>query len=129
MALHRPGIHGGKSAGALMAGMITPQSPSAERWEAMGHYMRGGPGVFMGNLHYYLTDGDLRNGLTEPLRQSVWPLDLLSSEYDASATSEMGHELAELIGAKIFQVVKGVSHFPMSGNSNAFQGYLLPVLD
>lgn len=80
MALHRPDIHGGKSASALMAGMIAPQSPSAERWETMGHYMQDGPGVFMGDLHYYFTDGDLRNGLAEPPRQSACPLYLLSGE-------------------------------------------------
>jgi pimeloyl-ACP methyl ester carboxylesterase len=129
MALHRPDIHGGKSAGALMAGMIAPQSPPTERWETMWHYMQGGPGVFMGDLHYYFTDGDLRNGLAEPLRESPCPLYLLSGEYDASATPEMGQELAELIGAEFFQVMRGVGHFPMSENPTAFRGYLLPVLD
>lgn len=53
---------------------------SAERWETMGHYMQDGPGVFMGDLHYYFTDGDLRNGLAEPPRQSACPLYLLSGE-------------------------------------------------
>ena len=129
MALHRPDIHGGKSAGASMAGMIAPQSPPAERWETMWHYMQGGPGVFMGDLHYYFTDGDLRNGLAEPLRESACPLYLLSGEYDASATPEMGRELAELVGAEFFQVMKGVGHFPMSENPTAFRSYLLPVLD
>jgi pimeloyl-ACP methyl ester carboxylesterase len=129
MALHRPDIHGGKSAGALMAGMIAPQSPPAERWETMWHYMQGGPGVFMGDLHYYFTDGDLRNGLAEPLRDSPCPLYLLSGEYDASATPEMGRELAELIGAEFFQVMEGVGHFPMSENPAAFRSYLLPVLE
>ena len=129
MVLHRPDIHGGKSAGALMAGMIAPQSPPAERWETMWHYMQCGSGVFMGDLHYYFTDGDLRNGLAEPLRDSPCPLYLLSGEYDASATPEMGQELAELIGAEYFQVMEGVGHFPMSENPEAFRGYLLPVLD
>ena len=126
--LHRPDIHGGKTAGALMAGMIAPQSPPVERWETMWHYMQGGPGVFMGDLHYYFTDGDLGGGLAEPLRRSPCPLYLLSGEYDASATPEMGRALAELIGAKHFEVMKGVGHFPMSENPEAFRGYLLPVL-
>ena len=129
MALHRPDIHGGKSAGALMAGMIAPRSPPAERWETMWHYMQGGPGVFMGDLHYYFTDGDLRNGLAEPLRESPCPLYLLSGEYDASATPVMGQELAELIGAEFFQVMRGVGHFPMSENPATFRAYLLPVLE
>lgn len=129
MALHRPDIHGGKTAGALMAGMTAPQSPPAERWETMWHYMQGGPGVFMGDLHYYFTDGDLRNGLAEPLRQSACPIYLLSGEYDASATPAMGKELADLIGATYFQEMKAVGHFPMSENPDAFRGYLLPVLE
>lgn len=129
MALHRPDIHGGKSAGALMAGMTAPQSPRAERWETIWHYMQGGPGVFMGDLHYYFTDGDLRNGLAEPLRQSPCPIYLLSGEYDASATPAMGKELADLIGAAYFKEMKAVGHFPMSENPDAFRGYLLPVLE
>ena len=128
-ALHRPDIHGGALAGALMAGMTAPQSPSAERWETMWHYMQGGPGVFMGDLHYYFTDGDLRNGLAEPLRGSPCPIYLLSGEYDASATPAMGKELAALIGAAYFKEMKAVGHFPMSENPDAFRGYLLPVLD
>ena len=44
--MHRPDLHGAKSAGASMAGMIAPQSPTAERWETMWHYMQGGPGIF-----------------------------------------------------------------------------------
>ena len=122
MVLHRPDIH-------AMAGMIAPQSPATERWETMWHYMQGGPGIFMGDLHYYFKDGDLRNGLADPLRDSPCPLYLLSGDYDVSATPEMGRELAELIGAAHFQVMEGMGHFPMSENPTAFRGYLLPVLE
>ena len=129
MALHRPDIHCSKSAGASMAGMIAPQSPSSERWETMWHYMQGGPGIFMGDLNYYFHDGDLRNGQAEPLRNSPCPIYLLSGNYDVSATPEMGRELAELIGAAHFEVMEGVGHFPMSENPQAFRKYLLPILD
>ena len=129
MVLHRPDIHGGKNAGASMAGMIAPQSPAAERWETIWHYMQCGPGVFMGDLHYYFKDGDLRNGLADPLRESSCPIYLLSGEYDVSATPEMGKELAELIGASHFEVMREVGHFPMSENPVLFRKYLLPVLD
>lgn len=127
--LHRPDIHGGKTAGALMAGMIAPQSPAAERWETMWHYMQGGPGIFAGDLVYYFADGDLRNGLAEPLRNSECPIYLLSGEYDPSATPEMGRDLAELIDAAHFEVMRSVGHFPMSENPAAFREYLLPVLE
>ena len=129
MALARPDIHAGMTAGASMAGMTAPQSPAAERWETMWHYMQGGPGIFAGDLHYYFEDGDLRNGGAAPLANSDCPIYLLSGDYDVSATPEMGRELAELIGAAHFEVMKGVGHFPMSENPEAFRGYLLPVLD
>ena len=129
MALARPDIHAGMTAGASMAGMTAPQSPAAERWETMWHYMQGGPGIFAGDLHYYFEDGDLRNGGAAPLADSDCPIYLLSGDYDVSATPEMGRELAELIGAAHFEVMKGVGHFPMSENPEAFRGYLLPVLD
>ncbi|MBM86425.1 MAG: alpha/beta hydrolase [Rhodospirillaceae bacterium] len=129
LLLNRPDVHGPKMAGASMAGMMAPQSPAPERWETMWHYMQGGPGVFMGDLHYYFIDGDLRNGLAEPLRGSPCPIYLLSGDYDVSATPEMGRELAELIGATHFEIMYGVGHFPMSENPEVFRSYLIPVLD
>ncbi|MFT5508651.1 MAG: pimeloyl-ACP methyl ester carboxylesterase [Hyphomicrobiaceae bacterium] len=127
--LHRPDVHGPKQAGASMAGMTAPQSPPAERWETMWHYMQGGPGIFAGDLNYYFSDGDLRNGKALPLRDSSCPVYLLSGEYDVSATPEMGREVAELIGAAHFEVMKDVGHFPMSENPASFRGYILPVLE
>jgi len=128
MSLHRPDIHGSKLAGANMAGMIAPQSPAAERWETMWHYMQGGPGIFHGDLNYYFADGDLRNGQADGLRASPCPLYLLNGEYDPSATPEMGREVAELAGAAHFEVMRGMGHFPMSENPALFRDYLLPVL-
>ena len=128
-ALHRPDIHGGKLAGASMAGMIAPQSPPAERWETMWHYMQSGPGIFLGDIRYYFKHGDLRNGLADGLKDSPCPLYLLSGEYDPSATPEMGREVAELANAAHFEVMEGMGHFPMSENPELFRRYLLPVLD
>ena len=127
--LHRPDVHGPKHAGASMAGMIAPKSPSSERWETMWHYMQGGPGIFAGDLHYYFTEGDLRNGQAAPLRDSSCPVYLLSGAFDVSATPEMGRELAELIGAAHFEVMNDMGHFPMSENPEKFRAYLLPVLE
>ena len=95
----------------------------------MWHYMQGGPGVFAGDLHYYFEEGDLRNGQAAALRDNSCPIYLLSGEYDVSATPEMGRELAELIGAAHFEVMKDVGHFPMSENPELFRRYLLPVLE
>ena len=46
-----------------------------------------------------------------------------------TATPEMGRELAELIGAAHFEVMKDVGHFPMSENPERFRQYILPVLE
>jgi pimeloyl-ACP methyl ester carboxylesterase len=127
--LHRPDIHAQECSAALMTGLIAPQSNSADAWETLWHYMQGGPGVFMGDLNYYFTDGDLRNGLVENIDTTECPVYLLSGDYDTSATPEMGQQVADLIGATHFQVMKNMGHFPMSENPDEFRNYLLPVLD
>jgi len=129
MVMHRPDVHGGKFAGALMAGVMAPQSPAPARWETMWHYMQGGPGVFLGDLHYYFVDGDMRNGMAAGIDTSKCPVYLLSGEYDPSATPAMGRALAEEIGATHFEVMRDMGHFPMSENPTRFRDYLLPVLE
>ena len=128
-SLHRPDVHGPEIAGALMMGLIAPQSNSPDAWETLWHYMQGGPGVFMGDLNYYFTDGDMRNGLATGIDTAVCPVHLLTGEYDTSATPELSRALAEEINATSFQVMEKMGHFPMSENPVAFRGYLLPVLE
>jgi pimeloyl-ACP methyl ester carboxylesterase len=84
--------------------------------------------VFLGDLHYYFTDGDLRNGLLDKLDTERCPLHLLTGEYDLSATPELTAELAKRVKATSFQVMEGLGHFPMSENPGQFRKYLLPVL-
>ena len=127
--LHRPDVHGQEAAAGSVACLIAPTSPSADAWETLWHYMQGGPGVFLGDLHYYFIDGDLRNGLLDKLDTKRCPLHLLTGEYDLSATPELTAELARLVNATSFQVMKGMGHFPMSENPAQFRKYLLPVLD
>jgi pimeloyl-ACP methyl ester carboxylesterase len=127
--LHRPDVHGQEAAAGSVACLIAPTSPSADAWETLWHYMQGGPGVFLGDLHYYFTDGDLRNGLLDTLDTKRCPLHLLTGEYDLSATPELTAELAKLVKATSFQVMEGLGHFPMSENPVQFRKYLLPVLD
>jgi pimeloyl-ACP methyl ester carboxylesterase len=127
--LHRPDVHGQEAAAGSVACLIAPTSPAADKWETLWHYMQGGPGVFLGDLHYYFTDGDLRNGLLDGLDTRRCPLHLLTGEYDLSATPELTAELARLVKATSFQVMEGLGHFPMSENPSQFRKYLLPVLD
>jgi len=127
--LYRPDVHGQEAAAGSVACLVAPTSPEVERWETLWHYMQGGPGVFLGDLHYYFADGDLRNGLLDGLDTKRCPLHLLTGEYDLSATPELTAELAKLVDATSFQVMEGLGHFPMSENPAQFRKYLLPVLE
>jgi pimeloyl-ACP methyl ester carboxylesterase len=126
--LFRPDIHGQEAAAGTVACLIAPTSPSADKWETLWHYMQGGPSVFLGDLHYYFADGDLRNADLQSL-DSKCPLYLLTGEYDLSATPELTAELARLTGARHFEVMKGMGHFPMSESPGEFRRYLMPVLE
>jgi pimeloyl-ACP methyl ester carboxylesterase len=126
--MFRPDVHGQEAAAGSVACLIAPTAPNADRWETLWHYMQGGPSVFLGDLHYYFTDGDLRNADLAGL-DGKCPLYLLTGEYDLSATPELTAELARLTGARHFEVMKGMGHFPMSESPAEFRRYLLPVLD
>jgi pimeloyl-ACP methyl ester carboxylesterase len=127
--LYRPDVHGQEMAAGTVACLIAPTAPVADRWETLWHYMQGGPGVFLGDVHYYFVDGDLRNGLLDGLDTRKCPLHLLTGEYDLSATPALTAELAKLVKATSFQVMEGLGHFPMSESPAQFRKYLLPVLD
>ena len=109
-----------------MMGLIAPQSNSTDTWETLWHYMQGGPGVFMGDLNYYFTDGDMRNGVARGIDTTECPVHLLTGEYDTSATPELSGQLAKEINATSFQIMKAMGHFPMSENPEKFRQYLLP---
>ena len=50
---------------------------------------------------------------------SKCPLYLLTGEYDLSATPALTAELARLVKARHFEVMKGLGHFPMSESPRA----------
>ncbi len=126
--LDHPEVHGGRACGAVAYGLMSPLSPEAERWETVWHYMQGGPGVFTGDLHFYQGAGDLRERIGA-IDTSACPLHLLTGEYDYSASPrDTEAVVARVKGAKL-TVMKGLGHFPMSENPEAFLGYLRPVLE
>jgi pimeloyl-ACP methyl ester carboxylesterase len=126
--LHRPDVHGGEIAGALMSGLIAPQSPSETRWDTLWMYMQGGPGVFKGDLFFYRADGDFRDRVGE-IDTTRCPLYLLTGEYDFSCTpADTERTAAKIKGARV-TVMKEIGHFPMSENPAQFRRYILPVLD
>jgi pimeloyl-ACP methyl ester carboxylesterase len=90
--------------------------------------MQGGPGIFSGDLFFFQGVGEVRDRLGE-IDTEACPLYMLSGEYDYSA-SPKDTELAaaRIRGAKV-TIMKGLGHFPMSEDPEAFLGYLRPVLE
>lgn len=126
--LHRPDVHGGEMAAGIVSGLMGPQSPEAERWETLWHYMQGGPGVFKGDLYFYTIDGDIRARVGE-IDTKRCPLYLLSGEYDYSCSPDDTRDLERRIKGTRAVIMEGLGHFPMSENPPKFLRYLMPVLD
>jgi pimeloyl-ACP methyl ester carboxylesterase len=125
--LNRPDVHGGMVCAGVVSGLIAPTAPSAERWETLWHYMQSGPGVFKGDLYFYMIDGDIRDRVAQiDIRRC--PLFFLTGEYDYSCTAEGTLAVAEQTGAEA-TIMKGLGHFPMSEDPRKFNDYLLPVLE
>ncbi len=126
--LNHAEVHAGQACGAIAYGLMSPLSPDEHRWETVWHYMQGGPGIFTGDLHFYQVDGDLRDRIGA-IDTTVCPLYMLTGEYDYSASpKDTAAAAARIRGAKV-TIMKGLGHFPMSENPDAFLGYLRPVLD
>jgi pimeloyl-ACP methyl ester carboxylesterase len=126
--LNHAEVHGGQACGAIAYGLMSPVSPDAHRWETVWHYMQGGPGIFTGDLFFFQGVGEVRDRLGA-IDTSLCPLYMLTGEYDYSASprdTEMA--AARIRGAKV-TIMKGLGHFPMSEDPEAFLGYLRPVLD
>jgi pimeloyl-ACP methyl ester carboxylesterase len=126
--LHRPDVHGGEVSGAMMSGLIAPQSPSETRWDTLWMYMQGGPGVFKGDLYFYRADGDFRDRVSQ-IDTSRCPLYLLTGEYDFSCTpADTERTAAKIKGARV-TTMREIGHFPMSENPAQFRRYIAPVLE
>jgi len=125
--LDRPDVHGGMVCAGVVSGLVAPTAPSQGRWETLWHYMQSGPGVFKGDLHFYMIDGDIRDRL-DKIDIKKCPLYLLTGEYDYSCTAEGTLEVAKRTGAEAV-IMKDLGHFPMSEDPEKFIGYLLPVLE
>jgi pimeloyl-ACP methyl ester carboxylesterase len=126
--LDHPEVHGGRACGGVAYGLMSPLSPEKERWETVWHYMQGGPGVFTGDLYFYQVEGDIRSRIGA-IDTSICPLYLLTGEYDYSASPRDTEAVTARVKGAKFTVMKGLGHFPMSENPEAFLRYLRPVLD
>ncbi len=96
--------------------------------EDAGLVMQGGPGVFKGDLYFYKIDGDIRDRVAQ-IDTKRCPLFLLSGEYDYSCPPEETLAVAKSVRGSEVTIMKGLGHFPMSENPEAFLKYLMPVLD
>jgi len=112
----------------LMDGLMSPTSPKAYRKETSFVYASGWPPAFLGDLYYYVEDYDLRAAAGEIDTNKVG-VHILSGEYDYSGTAELGQAAHEAIAGSTWVEMKGVGHFPMSENPEAFIQYLMPILD
>ena len=126
--LHRPDVHGGEVSAALVSGLIAPQSPDPTRWETLWAYMRSGPGVFKGDLHFYRADSDFRDRVGR-IDTATCPVYLMVGEYDFSCTPADTIRTGQAIPGAEVVIMEALGHFPMSEDPERFRGYILPVLD
>ncbi len=112
----------------MMQALTAPTSPDAYRKETIQTYASGWPPAFIGDLHYYMVDYDLRHQAAAIDTDQVG-VHILSGEYDTSGTVALGREAHEAIAGSTFAEMTGMGHFPMSENPEGFFSYLLPVLD
>jgi pimeloyl-ACP methyl ester carboxylesterase len=111
----------------LMQSMTAPTSPEALRRETGWAYGLGGPGVFQGDLDYYLGEHDLSETAGD-IDTAKTEVHVLSGEYDWSATPERAKALADAIPGATYTLMKGLGHFPMSENPDGFKSYVVPLL-
>ena len=112
----------------LMNGIMAPTSPAAYRNETMQVYAAGWPAVFLGDLHYYTRDYDLREEAAH-IDTSKVAVHIFNGEYDASGTVEMGQAAHEAIPGSYWYHMPNMGHFPMSESPELFIEYVLPVLN
>lgn len=112
----------------LMNGIMSPTSPERYRKEVQQVYASGWPNAFLGDLYYYMKDYDLRDKAKD-IDTTVCGVTILSAEYDASGTVEMGREAHEAIAGSSFIEMDSMGHFPMTENPVKFMQFVQPVLD
>jgi pimeloyl-ACP methyl ester carboxylesterase len=111
----------------LMDGLMAPASPLALRRETGFVYASGWPPAFVGDLHYYVDEFDLR-AVAASIDTRRVGVHVMSGEYDYSGRSELGAEAHASIPGSTFTEMRDMGHFPMSENPDAFIHYLLPIL-
>ncbi|WP_257603874.1 alpha/beta fold hydrolase [Pseudomonas tolaasii] len=107
--------------------MMGPHAPRRYREEACWIYSRAGFGVYAGDLGFYSEqfDGEV---IGAELRDTPIPIQLLTGEYDYSASPENTQILTALISNAEFKSMPGLGHFPMIEHPLFFRPYLVEAL-
>ncbi len=108
-------------------GLMSPSTPRARAIEIWWEYSQGGFGVFYGDIEFYAHDWDARERVAR-IDTRRCPVIMLTGEYDFSCTPEASQATAAKIPGAEFQMMKGLGHFPMTENPEAFLNYLRPAL-
>ena len=108
-------------------GLMSPTTPRERAIEIWWEYSQGGYGVFHGDIEFYAHDWDARERVPR-IDTRRCPVIMLTGEYDYSCTPEMSRLTAAKIHGAQFQEMKGLGHFPMTENPEAFLEYLRPAL-
>lgn len=116
-----------QSKARMMEGLCAPKSPESYVKEVSQTYSAGWPPAFIGDLHYYMVDYDLRERAGEIDTTEV-AVHIMNGEYDYSGTVAGGIAAHEAIAGSTHTVMKDVGHFPMQENPVEFARYLLPLL-
>jgi pimeloyl-ACP methyl ester carboxylesterase len=111
-----------------MWGMMAPTSPEKYKRETIWVYSQTAPPVWKGDLYYYYIDHDL-TGKAQQIDTSLVSVYLLTGEYDPGITPEDSRKLAEQINGAKFAEMKGLGHFGMCENYEAFKKHLMHILE
>jgi pimeloyl-ACP methyl ester carboxylesterase len=108
-------------------GLMSPTAPPARRAEVRWAYSQSAHGVYWGDIEFYSREWDARDRVGD-IDTARCPVHILAGEYDYSCTPELARATAERIPGARFTEMRGLGHFPMAEDPEAFLAYLRPVL-
>src|SRR3954453_5348111 len=108
-------------------GLMSPTAPPAHRAEVRWAYSQSAHGVYWGDIEFYSREWDARERVGD-IDTARCPVHILAGEYDYSCTPQLARAAAERIPGARFTEMRGLGHFPMAEDPEAFLGYLRPVL-
>ena len=108
-------------------GLMSPTTARTRATEIWWAYSQGGYGAFFGDIEFYAHDWDARERV-QTIDARRCPVIMLTGEYDYSCTPQASRDTAAKIPGAEFRMMKGLGHFPMTENPEAFLEFLRPAL-